>query len=487
MFVGGQREATPEIPEKILQWRMKRNLVEKEIVSGVLGSGATLPSLKELQARYGVCYDTMKKIMRSLSADGVVKPRGKGYAPAFVQPGGMLRRIVFVTMAGHFSQRSSINQEHNRIVTLFENECNRAGLHLEIMEIDFFDSSACRRAAAKLKADSHTLGFLLDVWWYESKEFRQNYLDVLSRLAGLKNPVAVLDEIGNFDLPLPLTRNPLLQVFTVESEQAGGRIARFLLGLGHTSIAFISLFHYAHWARRRYDGIVSQYSRLGFGGGVKLFAETVDVYLPNLLTASGLSDDTVRGLIAIGRTPSQFRDMESHWIEFKKANKPPFKGFPRLDTATVDGLVEVLALMRRHHGHHFYERTAAGSFDAIEKVMFTMHLTPLLDQAYKIGGATAWVCATDGIAFEALSFLRERKIRVPHDISVAGFDNAPVTAIEQGLTTLDFNAMSFVHQMLGFIVRPPRPRGAYRHATVEIEGVVMERATTGKAYRATRA
>jgi hypothetical protein len=366
---------------------------------------------------------------------------------------------------------------------LFENECKRSWLHLDIVEIDFYDSAACRRAKDAVKDTDEILGVLLDVWWYESKEFRQNYLDVLNRLAGFKKPVAILDEVGNFDLPLPLTRNPLLQVFAIESELAGERMARLLLSLGHKSIAVISLFHYASWARRRYDGIVSQYARAGFGDGVKLVAETVDAYFPNLLTASGLSDNAVRSLIAIGRTPSQVKDMERQWGEFKNANKPPYTGFPRLDAATCDGLREVQKFVRRHPDHFFYERTGAGALDAAGKLMLRIHLTPLLEQAIKIDGITAWVCATDGIAFEALPFLRNRKIQVPRDMSVVGFDNAPVTALEHGLTTLDFNAMGFVFRILNFILRPPRPRGAYHHKTIEVEGIIMERDTAGKARR----
>ena len=65
------------------------------------------------------------------------------------------------------------------------------------------------------------------------------------------------------------------------------------------------------------------------------------------------------------------------------------------------------------------------------------------------------------------------------------FDNEPVKAIEQRLTTLDFNAAGFIHRMLNFIARPPRTRGPYQHRPIEVEGIVMIRDTAGPARSAT--
>jgi hypothetical protein len=53
--------------------------------------------------------------------------------------------------------------------------------------------------------------------------------------------------------------------------------------------------------------------------------------------------------------------------------------------------------------------------------------------------------------------------------------------LEQRLTTLDFNSKAFVHQILAFILRPPRRKGLYRHVACEVEGMIIERNTTGKA------
>jgi DNA-binding GntR family transcriptional regulator len=69
LYVAGNGAVPSPVQEKVPQWRLKKNLVEKEIVSGSFGLGVRLPLLKELQARYGVCYVTMKRVMRALASE----------------------------------------------------------------------------------------------------------------------------------------------------------------------------------------------------------------------------------------------------------------------------------------------------------------------------------------------------------------------------------------------------------------------------------
>jgi LacI family transcriptional regulator len=107
-----------------------------------------------------------------------------------------------------------------------------------------------------------------------------------------------------------------------------------------------------------------------------------------------------------------------------------------------------------------------------------MSARPLFEQALALRDATAWICVNDRLALIALSFLREHGIAVPKEISIVGFDNLPVETFDRRLTSYDFNASGFVHRMLNFIARPPRPRGRYLHDPIEVEGTVMVRDTT---------
>jgi DNA-binding GntR family transcriptional regulator len=125
---GGPETAAADSGEPIESWQRKRNLIEKEIVSGAFGITGRLPRVKELQARYGVCYRTMRKILHALETEGVVQPSGKGYVLPGTPFHSFRRRIVFITNIGDVLQESALNKEHNRIVNLLENECMRLGL-----------------------------------------------------------------------------------------------------------------------------------------------------------------------------------------------------------------------------------------------------------------------------------------------------------------------------------------------------------------------
>jgi DNA-binding LacI/PurR family transcriptional regulator len=96
---------------------------------------------------------------------------------------------------------------------------------------------------------------------------------------------------------------------------------------------------------------------------------------------------------------------------------------------------------------------------------------------------TAWICANDLAGICALDYLGKHRRPVPRTISVAGFDNLSAAAVENRLTSFDFNTAGVIYRALDFIVRPPKPRPGYRHFPIEVEGIVMERNTTGPAVK----
>lgn len=324
MVVGNVNSLSLPAGSQAPSWRKKRTLMEKELLSGNLATQGKLPPVKELQARYGVCFKTIKKILQSMISDGVIQPHGKGYALPEIVKTGYNSKVVFVTCAGHFLQRSALNQEHNRIVNLFESECIRRGLRFEVLEIDFYDPIAYRYLRRKLSDSDRVLGYILDVWWYEPKSFRGVYLDALTQLARFKKPVALLDEIGSFTLPSQHSGNPSIQTFSIEGKRAGERIARYLKRLGHQAVAFFALYPEALWSSERYAGVAGQFSRTGDPGAARIFTDTIRDGFPHLVSAAGLGDSDVGKLIPLGRTPSQARDLNKLWRAFKKN---PQKGF----------------------------------------------------------------------------------------------------------------------------------------------------------------
>jgi DNA-binding transcriptional regulator YhcF (GntR family) len=60
-------------------WEKKRAAVQQDLMNGVFSHDRVLPSAKELQVRYGVCYRTMKKILDTLTLEKVIIPHKKSY------------------------------------------------------------------------------------------------------------------------------------------------------------------------------------------------------------------------------------------------------------------------------------------------------------------------------------------------------------------------------------------------------------------------
>jgi DNA-binding LacI/PurR family transcriptional regulator len=473
-------------PANKKSWQIKRSVIEKDIVSGVFGYRGSLPSIKELHVRYGYCFTTLKKILRAMTVDGIIALKGKGYAMSELPEKTFQKRMVFITILGHFSQSSALNQEHNRIVNMFENECKRLGLQLEIIEIDFYDIVTTHRAIAQFSNADSILGYLVDGWVYLQENVQRSYRALLLHLARLKKPVALLDEIGDFTIPVELQTNPLVQVFRVEGKQAGERIARFLAGLGHTRVVYLSYAHFAQWSIDRFEGVATQFSRMGMAGKACLVSKTYNISMEQILEASGLTDSEVRTIISTGRTPSQAKDLEQEWLKVKRGDRKGIAGTVFLNGKLKRRFSLLSTILRNKPEPEVLTALCNAALDTIGLRVFEKELESLFNRALAQKEATAWVCANDRIALHSLRFLHDHGIRVPAEISVVGFDNIPVKALEQRLTTMDFNPMGFIHQMVNFILRPPKPRGPYRHKTIEVAGILLERDTTGPAKGAIR-
>jgi DNA-binding LacI/PurR family transcriptional regulator len=461
-------------------WQAKRRLLEHDIMSGELGTNGTLPIMKELQTRYGVCYRTVQKILRALESDGIVKPLGKKFVIPGVPPDARRYRIVIIIFKDYFEQESALNHKNSKILNLFENECVRLGMRLEIIKIDFFDSADISRTILKLTKDNLTLGYILDSGWYEADMFHRSVASLLARLAFLEKPVAILDDAGAFDVPKQFTTNRLFQVYRIQGSRAGERIAGYLLGLGHRRVAYLSMLHFTSWSRQRFEGIKTQFSRSGFhADNVHLVADSTDFFFPAILEAAGFNETDVFRLLAAGETQPHLADWKKKWAEYRK--KPvTLPDFMRFTGRELTYLKEAIALNRSEKAGFFADRNYAGMHEAIGERLVQMSLIPLFGKAEKLGDVTAWICANDTMALHAITYLQDHGFRVPQDISVVGFDNEPVHALERRLTTFDFNALEFIRQMLNFIVRPLKPRGPFQHRPIEVEGIVMLRDTTGK-------
>jgi DNA-binding transcriptional regulator YhcF (GntR family) len=484
---GGMRVAGP-IPddegvtgENLEFWGQVRRALEQDILSGAFAQKGNLPNIKELQTRYGVCFRTMQKVVRSLVTDHVLVRRGKKlFEPGSSGP-AYRQSIVFITHRTDSAQISAINHEHKRIVDILEDNCVRFGLALETVDVDFYNSGDVRRAVARLTGNRQAMGYVLDLWWYLGESFRQSYLDVLSALALEKKPAALLDELGSFALPHAFSGNPLVQVFRIEGSKAGERMAGFLLGQGHRSVVYLSSDHGQSWSQDRLTGLQTRFAKAGFPDAVQpIVIGNLSHLLLQVFYASRLKDDLIRKIFAATGTERQTREQFEAWLDFKE-NPEQILIDEKHAPLFRRNLACFKQLAKQSLKNDLFRDLSAATLKRAYGWALDIVLEPLFKKAILCRNSTAWICASDGIARSALEFVRGREISVPRVLSIAGFDNEPVLTTEAKLTTYDFNANGFVHRMLNFIARPPRPRGPYRHAVIEVEGMVVERGTTGRA------
>jgi DNA-binding LacI/PurR family transcriptional regulator/DNA-binding transcriptional regulator YhcF (GntR family) len=479
--VGSGELPAPKVPEpSTAVWMLKRSSLEKDILGGVYTQEGKLPSLKELQVRYGTCFTTMRKILRSMVADDVIHLRGKSYELHNALRGSAGRKVVFITNMLKNTPFSALNPHEYRVIETLEHECVRRETRLEVIEVNQNDSSSIQEAARGIADTNSVLGYILDVWGFSNEEIRLRYTELLSRFATLKKPVAIIDEGGDFVLPVQFSANPIFQVFRIEGKSAGGRMARLLLGLGHRSVAFISAYQSALWSSQRLDGVKEQFARAGLREGVHEFtADQMHEILPHVLCLSGFDDMLIRKILAVGRTKQQAHREFNAYVRLREGGyMHRFK--PKELRALHDDLACLAGLVEGRTGRDLLETIWNDVLDAANVHVGSLFFEPLYKSALEITDITAWICVNDTTALLALPFLQNQGIDVPRDLSVVSFDNLVARAIEKRLTSFDFNTAGFVHRVLEFITRPPKPRGLYRHSPIEVEGAIMVRGTAAE-------
>jgi hypothetical protein len=479
----GANRTIPQLPSNKQPpiWQIQRAALEIDLLAGLYAQEGRLPSQKELQASYGVSFRTMRKILRAMTHDRVLHLSGRRYyvpAAAHLISG---RRIVFITLKMAAPPWTALNNGQYRILELFEQECIRRNLTLDVVEIDFYDSVKTRHALSSPALINNVLGYAVDVFWYPGEIFRRSYLDLLDRLAALRKPISLLDELGDFALPIQFAANPLIQVFSIAGRKAGNDVARALLNRGHTSVAVITSQHNEPYSQKRIAGIVEEYEKAGCEKGIhQMLSNSLEQHMPPLLAISGFGNQLIRRVIAVGRTAKEANNLYEAIVAVQKGALPGFLA-PAEINKLKKNIAAIANLANSNLDKPFFDRMSLACLMEAGEQLDALSLAPLFEKALSIPGVTAWICLNDLSALAALHFLREHRLSVPNNISVFGFDNRPVQALGAHLSTYDFNAPGFVHTMLNFIARPAQARGAYRHQTVEMEGVVVLRGTTGKA------
>jgi DNA-binding LacI/PurR family transcriptional regulator/DNA-binding FadR family transcriptional regulator len=423
------------------RWEAARAALAEDLLSGFFQPGSQLPPVKLLAARYGACYATLRKALAALAADRRVEWQRNGFRAAQSANRTPAATLVLVTCMRNTAGLARYNSRSTEFWRTLESECLRLDLTLSIRHTD----EALAAAPAHACATGAVVGFtVLTTGWQQTElPALQGLLEHLGRSG---RPVALMDDDGRLDIPAlarSVARFPAIRFLTMGVDHTSGRIVgEYLLGLGHRRVACFSLVDTSIWCRNRAAGIEAAFR------------------------AAGVVDGVVRC------TMPQYQTLEQ--IELDLARQPRFRALEQQ--------------VRRFHASAGVPGRALGDYFFDPHVHFYLWLRfmqaqmrDLMDRTLADRSITAWAAVTDMVAFIALEHLHERRVAVPTDLSVVGFDDLP-EAFGSGVSSYNFNVPATVQAMLRHLLRG-RGRGREGPAVLEVPGRVMARSTSGPARR----
>ncbi|MBD3242737.1 MAG: GntR family transcriptional regulator, partial [Chitinivibrionales bacterium] len=403
-----------------------------DVVKGVYRPGEALPRMADLCDRYGVCSRTMRKVLSSLHEDRWLERQLRGYRVAMQTAPPSRNRIVLIARGSQNFRFGGAGAPHlAEEYRYLEQKCIQAGLKLDIVHFDydtdnrFVDSHGRSTFVPRADSLATTLGFM--VWDQGLRGLGLD--DLIARLSAYGKPVAILD-VDGIDFGKHIQTGSLTRVFTLGRESLCGEVVgRYLLGLGHRTVVFLSCADFLD----RYRGIEKEYRKAGLDHGVAL----------------------VRGDTGV-----------------------PGSG-------PVTTRVVAAALSDRNNPLYPLRESIVMNLDRIatsqEALNALYGLERLCEKALSVPHATAWVAESDYVALRALQFLADRGMQVPRDLSVIGFDDIEI-AFHNGLTTYNFNIEAIMQAMVEHILRPvPYSPSRGPGKRIVIEGRVISRRTTARA------
>ena len=431
-------EADPSQAGVQYKWERLRRQIEMDILSGTFRPGENLPTLKELGARYGASFLTLKKALRALEG-GVILHGGPGaYSVASLRPPPR-STLVYLAWGDENGQLKFGTPFDHEIIGALGNECARAGIRLEkllyVPQGDRLLFWHGRKSYATLPDwCREAFGFLL-----RTVCSRDVVPELVPRVAALGKPLAVLDEMGSPHFPKLHGRYPNLAVFrhTISGTPAR-QMGAHLAGLGHREVAYISPFHDTVWSQNRLASLQDCYRGLGPGYKVHPYTLTIGYQLP-------FEEEDSSAVDAIYQSVEKAR---KSW----KDEFPPLQG--------------IMEKLRPHM------RSVVWREWVLEQ------LIPTLENALRRKETTAWVCADDDTALLCLEFLRRKGLRPPRDLTLAGFDDTGEGA-RVDLTSYNFDFPKFFHGVVLRLLDPPTLTLARSRQPIEIEGRIVDRGSSG--------
>jgi DNA-binding LacI/PurR family transcriptional regulator len=416
------------------KWEKVRMRLERDILDGCFGDGE-LPRASDLSVRYGACFQVIKKAIEQLVSDKLIAHHRKKYR---IEPPYLHERkfsaILFIGFGYPGGKIVMLNERFEEATRTLQNECARAGVGFEMRGVP---DSADPRQSAVLRGGNEYIGYI--VW--PNGMSAQSSREILSELARLKKPVAVIDEMGNYEMPEPASRARNVLKISIAGHSAGRQIGAYLLSRGHRTIGYFSLYHDHQWSRDRMQGIAEAFRGAGFDNALVPFVS----------------------------------------LSFQEVHAPSDKIIPRL----VDNLTVTLTRRNVKNILEKYEPAIANmrfSFGSIlDQESILASCDAIFGEQVRRKKISALVAANDHTAIPVLHYLAEKGLSVPRDISAVSFDDTQA-ASQYNLTSYNFMFSGMARNAFSFIIYPSSRFYRSSWPRLEYEGIIVERESSGKRH-----
>ncbi len=423
------------------KWGAVAERIGRDIESGLLPTDTPLPLCKTLAHRYGTSAETLRAALQLLVDERMLVRHKRGYRVYQADAAGPGRFVVFVARGRSAIELQNLPPVSFRNVTDLESECRRAQLGLATVPCYF------------VKSRMHGVDKVSDLLSHDRS--RNRIAGVVVQSLGLTAeccaelaaclkpsglPCAVLVDPASYQWR-EIRGTALFRYFRAENSRVSGCIlGEYLHALGHRRIAFVHKPGPPEYSRLRCQGLSDALARSGeyqSGPGVLEVLPSEPIEAP---------DEPPFVLYRVGSDPDS--NVETNAVLYGRLSE----------------------LQSGIQGARPWRR-------------FRDTLFGQLDQVLRGRQITAMVGAGDDVALDCLDYLRSRSLRVPDDISLAGFDNSQPAGLHR-LTSYDFNYAAYIHMMVDFLLRP-----SWRHWTkrtespIELEGFVVPRQTTAGVSR----
>jgi DNA-binding GntR family transcriptional regulator len=223
------------------------------IVMGEYGPNDELPSLKELEDSFGVCFRSIRRVIDSLVEEGILSPRGRGYRVNNRASRSGFKKLVLIVGREHGQRLSEYSYARSYFYPLLyalERECSRRNIRLEV-----------EHPPARIQnfaQQKNVIGYFVAIDGDPTSET----IELIRRLATFDVPVLVSRE-GHHRAFASLPASPNLLFLEDSNELAGFQVGRHLLSRGHRRAAYLTHFVDRGWSIQRYLGLVRAFRLAG--------------------------------------------------------------------------------------------------------------------------------------------------------------------------------------------------------------------------------